>query len=1149
MKGSTSLRFCLSAIALCLTGSVLTEALTPAQFEQVTQEAQRNVIVILRDQMTNVPPERRAMGSRSAALASAQGSVLAALPHVATRKVRAFATINAFATSVSSAEAALLAAHPMVQAVVPDAVIRAPGRGNRVAESASRGASGSAASASPSPSATDGGLCNTLEPQALQLTNAAFADSSTPQAQEVRDGKGQPVTGAGVKVAWIADGIDPTIKGFIRPNGTPVFVDYQDFSGDPAGTPTDGGEAFLDASSIAAQDMPNGKPLLFDISQYVNPAHALPSPCNIRIRGMAPGASLVGLKVFSNINPTLTSSFVQAIEYAVVHDDVDVINESFGGNPFPDNANDPISLANDAAVRAGVTVVVSTGDAGTNGTLGSPSTESSVIAAGATTAFRIYAQTGDGVIPLQKTAKTAGYINDNISALSSGGFSQKNARTVDVVAPGDLDWALCSTNQVLFTDCSNDTGTAGPTPVQSTGGTSESSPLTAGEAALVIQAYRSTHRGADPTPATVKRIIMSTATDLGAPASEQGAGLINALAAVNAALAIEDENGRPKPQGSGLLAAPTSAHITGQPNTREERSFTITNTGSTTQHLSPTLETLGAPFAGATLNLTLDPTVDPHFLNVAGNQRVYITQTFKVPANAEHLDAAVAFQSPLSIAATNPPLVYLALIDPSGRQAANSVPQGLGSGYGHVDVVKPREGTWTAVVYTRKTGVAGSYSGPIQFTWAAENYVDLGRVSPAHLTLSPGASASLTAEFAMPAQPGDLAAAIRFDRSPDAATANYSEIPVSLRSLIPVGPTGGNFTGTLTGGNSRAGAGPTQTFAFDVPNGVNNMSLVVDISDNGYLLEGLLVDPQGMELSVEPNQDPVNGSAQFALQLFHYDPQPGRWKFVLVQNFTSSGNQTSLPFTARIGFNMARITATGMPDSARVMLSASAPPVTVPIQVTNTGGVTQLYFADARLNTTTVAQLPNQLCSPVATLPGACGEFLLPTQVSTVAFAAQSTVPITMDAFNSVGAGVGGTGSPDIFATQIAPHTVLALLSEPEIPYSIWISEPSLIGPYGPAGAPTEPVTTSAFVVMHAFDSAVAADSGDLWADLTLNTNTFNPLVLTSGATGTINLVITPDPSQVGKTITGFVYVDTFNPNVSTGDEVVRIPYSYTIAP
>jgi hypothetical protein len=788
--------------------------------------------------------------------------------------------------------------------------------------------------------------------------------------------------------------------------------------------------------------------------------------------------------------------------------------------------------------------VVSTGDAGTAGTLGSPSTQSSVIAAGATTQFRIYAQSGDGVIPL---TPHGGFIDNNISAFSSAGFAQKNARTVDVVAPGDLGWALCSTNQNLFGDCGDNTAAFAPTPVQEFGGTSESSPLTAGEAALVIQAYRSTHRGADPSPALVKRIIMSTATDLGAPAFEQGAGLINALAAVNAALAVEDENGRPKPRGSGLLAAPSSARITDEPHAREVRTFTLTNTGSTTQHLSPALEILGAPIAGNTVSLQIDTTNGPTFVNSTGGTRAYVRQTFKVPANADHLDAAIAFQTPIGAAVD--PIVLFGLIDPSGRQAAYSIPQGSGSGYGHVDVVSPAAGTWTAIIWTRQTGVSGSYAGPIQFTWGAERYVNLGSVFPAHLTLAPGAAATLTAEFSMPAQPGDLAAAIRFDQSPDAAGANYSEIPISLRSLIPVGPTGGNFTGTLTGGNSRAGAGPTQSFAFDVPPGIDNMSLVVEIADNGYLLEGVLVDPLGMQLSVEPNQDPLDGSAQFGLQLFHNNPQPGRWKFVLLQNFTSSGNQTSLPFTARIGFNTARIKATGLPNHASVMLSASGPAVSVPIQVTNTGAVTQLYFADARLSSLTAAQLPPQGCSTVATLPGACGLFFVPTQVSTVAFAAQSSAPITMDAFNDVGTGVGFTGSPDIYAKQIAPNTVLAVLSEPEVPYSVWVSVPSLIGPYGAAGTATEPVTTSAFVLMHAFDAAVAADSGDLWADLTLNTATFNPLVLPPGATGTINLVITPDPAQVGKTITGFVYIDTFNPNVTTGDEVVRIPYSYTIAP
>src|SRR5277367_3074156 len=160
MKGSTSLRFCLSAVVMCVTGGALTQATTPASMAQMTQ---RNVIVILRDQMPNLPPLRRAMGARAAALASAQASVMSALPHTAARPVRGFATINAFATTVSASEAAQLAAHPMVQAVVADAVIRAPIRNTRSSDGSGSGSG-----------ATNGGLCNTLEPEALQLTNAAF---------------------------------------------------------------------------------------------------------------------------------------------------------------------------------------------------------------------------------------------------------------------------------------------------------------------------------------------------------------------------------------------------------------------------------------------------------------------------------------------------------------------------------------------------------------------------------------------------------------------------------------------------------------------------------------------------------------------------------------------------------------------------------------------------------------------------------------------------------------------------------------------------------------------------------------------------------------------------------------------------------------
>jgi hypothetical protein len=1140
MKGLTSVRLSAGIVVLVLSGSALPGTATPAQGTP-SGVATRNVIVILRDQRPDVPAVRGVRAARAAALAASQGPIVSHLQGSRATRIRNFALINAVAATVSEAEAQQLAAHPLVQAVVPEATIKLQRRSElnlaRTTTSSSNGSRLAAAGAAEAGGAS--GLCNTLEPEALQLLHAASLNSSTPQAQNVIDGNGQRVTGKGVKVAFIADGLDPTVPGFVRPDGSSVFIDYQDFSGDPAGTPTSGAEAFGDASSIAAQDMPSGTPLLYDISQFVDTAlGTLPSsPCNIRIRGMAPGASLVGLKVFSALAITTNTALVQAIEYAVVHDDVDVINESFGGNPFPDTLDDPVSLANRAAVEGGVTVVVSTGDAGTNGTLGSSSTDPWVIAAGASTQLRLYTQIGYGA----SYFATRGWLSNNISALSSGGFSQSGPRVPDVVAPGDLGWALCSTNPALYFGCGFSFGAGAPPPIELFGGTSESSPLTAGTAALVIQAYRSTHHGADPTPALVKQIIMSTATDLGAPPSEQGAGLVNALAAVNAALSVADQNGQPKGTGASVLNNPTSASIVDHPNASETVSVAVTNTGSATQHLQPALQALGAPIAGATVTVQLDPTTAPIFPSQAGFPRGYVLQHFHVPEGAQHLDAAIAWQAPF----TNAPVTAnFGLIDPSGRDAAYSLPQGAGQAYGHVDVVNPAAGTWTAVIWT--SDVTQTYTGPVQFSWSAERYVQFGSVSPTSLDLAPGATSWITARFTMPAQPGDQGVAIRFGRSEEGGV-SHSDIPIALRTLIPIGPEGGSFGGTLTGGNGRGGAGPTQTFAFDVPHGINNMSLALQVSDSLYLLEGLLIDPNGMQRSVGLNVD-VFGNTATAMQLNRANPTPGRWRFILLVDFFTSGNQTTLPFTAQISLNTAQVTAAGMPNDPEIKLSASSAPVAVPITITNNSGLAQEYFADARLGGLT--SLPFG-AFPVCgvTLPGGCWSVILPTQVHSVQFVAQSTAPITMDAYNIAGFFVGGTGAPDLTARPIGPNTVEASLTEPEVPWGVWQMFPTLVGPFGPAGAPTTSVTTSVQAKLAPFDAAVTADSGDLWSDVTFGTNTANPLVLAPGQSGVIHVTITPDPTKVGTTVRGSLYIDTFNGTAQYGDEVYRIPYSYTISP
>ena len=536
--------------------------LSLAQVQAAQSSSPTRVIVLLRNQHTNLPPTRSRLSARHGALQQDQSSLQASVKSSGGKVTRTYTAVNAFAATVSKAERAKLAANSSVAQVFPDTVVRRPNPG--LSGGASRLGPRSA-----TPSVPNGGqqICPTdpnkplVEPEALSIIHADQASSLA--------------TGQGVKVAFVAEGIDTGNPDFIRPDGSHVFVDYQDFSGDGPNAPTSGAEAFGDASSIAAQGM-----VKHDLSKYVNPAHPLPAGCNVVIRGVSPGASLVGIKVFGQAAGAFTSVILQGLDWAVSHDHVDVLNESFGSDPLPDTSQDVIKQFNRLAVAAGTTVTVSSGDQGTANTIGSPASDPSAIDAGATTQFRHFAQTDRGGYQLGG----GGWVNENIAEFSSAGFTQ-GGRTLDLVAPGNESYETCTADP-NYSDCVNFAGQ--PSDIRYFGGTSESAPLTAGVAALVIQAYRSTHGGASPSPGLVKQLILSNTNDLGIPSNEQGAGELDAIAAVKAAESYS-KNSR---TGDGRLVDPTQLDLATPAGSGTGADVTVTNDGSSSESYKARLRTL-----------------------------------------------------------------------------------------------------------------------------------------------------------------------------------------------------------------------------------------------------------------------------------------------------------------------------------------------------------------------------------------------------------------------------------------------------------------------------------------------------------------------------------------------------------------------------
>ena len=1072
---------------------------------------------------------------RLAQIRAAQAPYLDRLARLGATGVHGYRLADAIAARVPASALAGLAASPGVASVIPDSTVAGPAPASPPAAAA--------ATAQRTVMTTPAGACSAgpqLEPEGLALTGTASRVAGARTARSIG------YSGARVKVAFLADGIDPANPNLMR-RGRPVISDYQDFSGDATSAPTAGGEAFLDANAIAGQGA-----AVYSLAGFS--AQLPATACDIQLQGAAPGASLVALKVFGRASTSTTSAILQAIDYAVSTDHVNVLDESFGADPFPDVTSlDAVKEFNDMAVAAGTTVVVASGDAGPFNTIGSPASDPGVISVGASTAFQFYAQTN---FAGADTFAPGGWESGNISSLSSGGYTQ-NGRTLDLVAPGDASFTSC-TPSPLYASCVNFLGE--PSAVAQSGGTSEAAPFVAGAAALVIQAYRTAHRGTSPAPATVKRILLSTASDLRAPATEQGAGLLNSLRAVEVAAWPHGRGLRPA--GPAVELSANQLNYAGPPGSLASWTVTVQNTARRAQHVAVTGRAFGSAAIVGRAVVTLSDARSARFTNWAGTGSNYGLVRFTVPRGAALLNTSIAWPATVAEAANPDAPVRVILIDPAGRLAAHSLPQG-DTGYGSAQVLRPAAGNWTAVIFS-KTAKTGGTGGAVRFAATVWHAISFGTVSPASLTLAPGASAVVHVSARVPASAGDSSGSLVLVTSGRGSRA--VSVPVTLRSQVQVGPgLAGTFRGTLTGGNGGSpGTGQVAAYSFTVPSrrslALRNLDVDVVLASNpATQVSGYLIAPGGQTLGYGSSNLTTGFTAsgvpfeapQRQLSVYATDPVPGSWTLILDGASPVPGAKLADPFTGRIRFNDVGFDRGALPNSPAVALTRGKP-VTYQISVRNGGKAPEDIFLDPRLARFVTYRLQPQDHDTVQ-LPLAANarppEWIVPTVTHSLRVTATSgspAVPVMFDSGPYPGDPdkASGTGNPASAAYPAGPQATA-------VPPGLWYAVPSEVGPYPAVSAPAATVTVAMSAVTEQFDTAATPATGDFWrfgvARLAASA-TYRLFVVNPGQTRSVALTITP-AARRGTVVRGLLYIDAFAESLRfiSGSQLVTLHYAYKV--
>ena len=227
-------------------------------------------------------------------------------------------------------------------------------------------------------------------------------------------------------------------------------------------------------------------------------------------RGVAPGASLINLRVLGKNGSGRDSDVIAAIQEAVWlkrRYNIRVINLSLGRPVFESYTQDPLCQAVEEAWKAGIVVVVAAGNDGRNnnggnlgyGTINAPGNDPYVITVGG-----------------MKDNGTPDRSDDTIASYSSKGPTLiDNVVKPDLVAPGNrviaaqgggVALAQYDATDVLYSEYKQGSNNSVSTSYMRLSGTSMAAPMVSGAVALLLQA--------DPqlTPDQAKIRLMETAS-------------------------------------------------------------------------------------------------------------------------------------------------------------------------------------------------------------------------------------------------------------------------------------------------------------------------------------------------------------------------------------------------------------------------------------------------------------------------------------------------------------------------------------------------------------------------------------------------------------------------------------------------------------